>query len=71
MRLKAVYTIEAAVVISLCFLLFGSAVMVTFNLYKETSADVAVASEEYNAVEAFRRVSSLKNIKEEIFTKEE
>lgn len=54
MRLKGSYTVEAAMIISFCFLVFGMAVCICFELYKNTVEYVSYKPDTFDAVRAFR-----------------
>lgn len=54
MRLKASYTVEAAMIISFCFILFGMAVCICFELFQATIDYVRYRPEGFDAVKAFR-----------------
>ncbi|MBQ7148528.1 MAG: hypothetical protein IJR96_07225 [Pseudobutyrivibrio sp.] len=54
MRLKASYTVEAAMVISFCFLIFGMAVCLCFEMFKDIVEAVSYKQDGFDAVRAFR-----------------
>lgn len=54
MKLKGSYTVEATVIISVCLILFGLAVALAYELFKESINYVAQAGENYDAVRMFR-----------------
>ncbi len=51
---KASYTVEATVVISLCMILFGAAVMVCFEVFKDTIDYVSHEPDTFDSVSLFR-----------------
>ncbi len=53
MRLKASYTVEAAVIISVSFLLFGAAVGISYQVFTE-SVNYVQTSDDFDAVKTFR-----------------
>lgn len=53
MRLKASYTVEAAVIISVSFLLFGAAVGISYQGFTE-SVNYVQTSDDFDAVKTFR-----------------
>lgn len=63
-KIKGVYTVEATVIISLCFILFGIAVGVTYSIYRETLNYVAMDESDFNAIEWFRRKEMFEDIKD-------
>ena len=54
MRLKGSYTVEAAVIISLCFIIFGMAIGLSYELFKMTVEYVKHSDGTFDAVSAFR-----------------
>ena len=54
MRLKGSYTVEAAIVISFCFILFGMAVGLAYELFKLVIEYVKYTENEFDAVSMFR-----------------
>ncbi|SDB37312.1 hypothetical protein SAMN02910298_01804 [Pseudobutyrivibrio sp. YE44] len=52
--LKASYTVEATVVISLCLILFSSAVVLSYEIFKETLDYVAYKPSAFDPVKTFR-----------------
>lgn len=54
MKLKASYTVEAAIIISLCFILFGIAIGLAYELFKMTIEYVGQRDSTFDAVSAFR-----------------
>ena len=54
MKLKASYTVEASVVISICFIMFGTAALLAFELFKETLDYVSGQPDAIDAVALFR-----------------
>ena len=54
MRLKASYTVEAAMVISFCFFIFGMAVCLCFEMFKDILEVVSYKQDGFDAVRAFR-----------------
>lgn len=54
MRLKGSYTVEAAVIISVSFILFGMAVVLAYELFKESMAYVGQPGMEFDSVRLFR-----------------
>lgn len=54
MRLKASYTVEAAMIISFCFILFGTAVCICYELFKNAVEYVSYKPDTFDAVKAFR-----------------
>ncbi|MCR5451715.1 MAG: hypothetical protein K6F00_03695 [Lachnospiraceae bacterium] len=62
-KLKGSYTVEAACVFSICFLIIGSVICLTFSIYKESInyvGDHKVKTE--NAVRSFRRIDAIKDL---------
>lgn len=53
-RLKGSYTVEAAVMISLCFILFTAAVGVTYKVYKNSITYVTSREDGFDSVKLFR-----------------
>lgn len=53
-RLKASYTVEAAIIMSICFILFGTAVCISFELFKDSIDYVSYKPNTFDAVKAFR-----------------
>lgn len=53
-RLKGSYTVEAAVMISLCFILFAAAVGVTYKVYKNSVTYVTSREDGFDSVKLFR-----------------
>ncbi len=66
MKLKGSYTVEATVIISLCFILFGTAATASINLFQSTLAYVSDCSNEINAVEMFRLKEEARQMIEEM-----
>lgn len=62
MKLKASYTVEAAIVISFCFILFGMAIGVAYELFQLTIEYVKYKEGSFDAVNAFRLKESLVGI---------
>ena len=54
MKLKGSYTVEAAVIISVSFILFGMAVALAYELFKESVTYVGQAGIEFDSVRLFR-----------------
>ncbi|SEA48418.1 hypothetical protein SAMN02910384_01608 [Pseudobutyrivibrio sp. ACV-2] len=54
MRLKGSYTVEASMIISFSFLVFGMAVCIGFELFKSTVEYVSYKPDTFDAVQAFR-----------------
>ena len=54
MRLKGSYTVEAAMIISFCFIVFGMAVCISFELFKNVVEYVRYKPDTFDAVKAFR-----------------
>ncbi len=54
MKIKASYTVEAAIVISFCFILFGMAIGLSYELFKETVEYVRYKEGDFDAVQMFR-----------------
>lgn len=54
MRLKASYTVEAAVIMSVSFILFGMAVGVAYELFQQCMAYASEHGSDFNAVQTFR-----------------
>ncbi|QFJ54069.1 hypothetical protein [Pseudobutyrivibrio xylanivorans] len=52
--LKGSYTVEGAVIISICFIVFGMAVLLSFELFKESIAYVEYKQDTFNTVSIFR-----------------
>lgn len=60
--LKAVYTVEASIIISLCFIMFGAAVGISYQVYQETVVAVTFKDDEYDAVKNFRKMNEIKQL---------
>ena len=57
--LEGVYTVEAALVFSICFLIIGGAICLSFTIYNEARDYVmSVDVENYDPVERFRLISA-------------
>ena len=54
MRLKGSYTVEAAMIISFCFIVFGMAVCISFEIFKNVVEYVRYKPDTFDAVKAFR-----------------
>lgn len=54
MKLKASYTVEAALIISVCFIIFGMAIGLAYELFKMTIEYVAHRDGTFDAVTVFR-----------------
>ena len=54
MKLKASYTVEAALIISVCFIMFGMAIGLAYELFKMTIEYVAQRDGTFDAVTVFR-----------------
>lgn len=54
MRLKGSYTVEAAMIISFCFIVFGMAVCISSELFKNVVEYVRYKPDTFDAVKAFR-----------------
>ncbi|MCR5417025.1 MAG: hypothetical protein K6E79_09540 [Pseudobutyrivibrio sp.] len=54
MKLKGSYTVEAAAIISFCFLLFGSAVCISYTVFTECMEYVVQEEKDFDAVKTFR-----------------
>ena len=54
MRLKGSYTVEAAMIISFCFIVFGMAVCISFELFKNVVEYVRYKPDTFDAMKAFR-----------------
>jgi hypothetical protein len=54
MKLKASYTVEATIVISLSFIVFGVAIMVAYDLFQLILEYVLSKNSSFDAVTAFR-----------------
>ena len=54
MRLKGSYTVEASVIISVSFILFGMAVALAYELFKESLVYVGQSGMEFDSVKLFR-----------------
>lgn len=67
MKLKGSYTVEAAVVISLCFILFSAAIGVTYSVFRETVHYVSEKNEEFDAVGCFRKKEVVEELADKIF----
>ena len=68
---KAVYTVEAAWVMSLCTTIVMASIMLTFHIYQETLADLQdVNKTVVDAPTRFRQIQLGKEIVEELTEKE-
>ena len=54
MRLKGSYTVEAAVIISFCFIIFGMAIAVAYELFQLVLEYVQYQDSAFDAVAMFR-----------------
>ncbi|WP_028234259.1 hypothetical protein [Pseudobutyrivibrio sp. MD2005] len=54
MKLKGSYTVEAAIVISFCFILFGMAVILSYEVFKVVIEYVKYKEDSFDAVSLFR-----------------
>ena len=54
MKLKASYTVEAAVVISISFILFAMAVILSYEIFKAVVEYVTYEENSFDAVSVFR-----------------
>ena len=54
MKLKASYTVEASVIICVSFIMFGLAMALAYELYKESINFVGVSENNFDAVRIFR-----------------
>ena len=54
MKLKGSYTVEAAVVISFCFIVFGVAIGVAYDLFAAVLETISYKEDAFNAVDLFR-----------------
>ena len=54
MKLKASYTVEAAIVIGFCFILFGMAVVLSYEVFKLVIDYVKYKEGSFDAVSLFR-----------------
>ncbi|SET14137.1 hypothetical protein SAMN02910413_1932 [Pseudobutyrivibrio sp. C4] len=62
MKLKGSYTVEAAVIISFCFILFGMAIGVAYELFQITLEYVKYKEGNFDAVNLFRLKEGLVGI---------
>ncbi|MCR4567844.1 MAG: hypothetical protein K5769_07315 [Pseudobutyrivibrio sp.] len=62
MRLKASLTVEGSIVISICFIMFGMAVCLAYELFKETIDYVSYNRDSFDAVKMFRLKEGLVGI---------
>ena len=65
MKLKGSYTVEASIVISLCFLLFGTAVGISYDVFKGCIESVQT-EDNFDAVTVFRVKESVEDFYEEV-----
>lgn len=54
LSLPGVYTVEAAAVFSICMILLGSAIILGYEVYRESLKAAECSEMEYDAVKAFR-----------------
>ena len=54
MKLKGSYTVEAAVVISFCFIVFGVAIGVAYDLFAAVLETISYKEDVFDAVDLFR-----------------
>lgn len=54
LKLKGSYTVEGAMVISFCFILFGMAVCLAYELFKIALDYVSNYNSQFDAVKVFR-----------------
>ena len=54
MKLKASYTVEAALIISVCFIMFGMAIAVAYELFQLVLEYVKYQDSAFDAVSMFR-----------------
>lgn len=60
---KGVYTVEAAFIFSICFLIIGSVMCLTYDIYSESyKYIIGLKSEEHDAVERFRQIDAAKDV---------
>ena len=62
MKLKGSYTVEAALIISFCFILFGMAIGVAYELFQITLEYVKYKEGNFDAVNLFRLKEGLVGI---------
>ena len=62
MRLKASYTVEGAVIISICIIFFGVAVCLAYDIFKEMLTYVSYSQESFDAVKTYRLKEGLVGI---------
>lgn len=54
MTLKGSYTVEATVVISICMIMFGTAVLLSYELFQSSIEYVSYKPDSFDAVKVFR-----------------
>ena len=63
MRLKGVYTVEAAWVISICLMIMGGAIITSYQIYHSSLSYVReTAPKDFDAALRFREISVGKDI---------
>ncbi len=62
MRLKASYTVEGAIIISICLIFFGIAICLAYDIFRETLDYVSYSQESFDAVKAYRLKEGLVGI---------
>ncbi|MBE5915302.1 MAG: hypothetical protein E7273_00495 [Pseudobutyrivibrio ruminis] len=62
MKMKASYTVEAAIVISFCFIVFGMAICLSYEVFKLTLEYVKYQEDNFDAVALFRFKEGLMGI---------
>jgi len=62
MRLKASYTVEAAVIISFSFIVFGMAVGVVYEVFQQCISYPAEHGSSFDAVQLFRLKEALMGV---------
>ena len=66
MKLKGSYTVEAAIIISLCFIMFGTAIGITYKVFRESVSYVQREEDKFDAVYRFRIKEQILDVYEEI-----
>ena len=54
LKLKGSYTVEGALIISFCFIIFAMAICLSYELFKEAIDYVGNYNTEFDAVKVFR-----------------
>lgn len=71
MRAKAVYTVEAAIVMAICIGITMASILFTFHIYEQTMTELATTAKTVDdAATRFRRIQFGKEVLDTITKKE-